>query len=282
MASDAQGAEHYCVKRDRASTEGTGDVASGGHPQRFAMPAGKRRRLQVVLIEGRGFLRECLARSLGNHLPGEIAAFASVKDWLTPSPRCEASLVILSIGTERVGQDRARRELSTLFSAIPDVPVIVLSDQDDLSAAIDAVGGGAKGYLSTNTAFPVAMGAVHFVQAGGTYLPAEYLHAVRNSSANTAAAASGEGLTSREFAVVQAIRKGKSNKLIAYDLNMCESTVKVHVRHIMKKLHARNRTEVAIKAASLSPSAQLPALPRERGPIHQQYDALVPSSIAVL
>ena len=51
--------------------------------------------------------------------------------------------------------------------------------------------------------------------------------------------------TSRQAAVVEALRKGKANKIIAYELNMCESTVKVHVRSIMKKLKARNRTEVA-------------------------------------
>ncbi|MGU3537814.1 LuxR C-terminal-related transcriptional regulator, partial [Methylobacterium sp. A54F] len=43
----------------------------------------------------------------------------------------------------------------------------------------------------------------------------------------------------------RALRKGTPNKIIAYELNMCESTVKVHVRNIMKKLKAKNRTEVA-------------------------------------
>ena len=55
-------------------------------------------------------------------------------------------------------------------------------------------------------------------------------------------------VTARELAVIRAIQKGKSNKVIAYELNMCESTVKVHVRNIMKKLKAKNRTEVAINA----------------------------------
>jgi hypothetical protein len=41
--------------------------------------------------------------------------------------------------------------------------------------------------------------------------------------------------------------KGHSNKLIAYELQMCESTVKVHIRHIMKKLKANNRTQVVLR-----------------------------------
>src|SRR4029077_7890607 len=64
-------------------------------------------------------------------------------------------------------------------------------------------------------------------------------------------------VASRELAVVRAIQQGKSNKVIAYHLNMRESTVKVHIRHIMKKLKAKNRTDVAIKARtvlSLTPS----------------------------
>ena len=58
-------------------------------------------------------------------------------------------------------------------------------------------------------------------------------------------------VTARELAVVRAIQHGKSNKVIAYELGMCESTVKVHVRRIMKKLNAKNRTEVAIKTSEL-------------------------------
>ena len=59
------------------------------------------------------------------------------------------------------------------------------------------------------------------------------------------------GVTARELAVVRAIQHGKSNKVIAYELGMCESTVKVHVRRVMKKLKAKNRTEVAIKSSEL-------------------------------
>jgi len=53
--------------------------------------------------------------------------------------------------------------------------------------------------------------------------------------------------TLRQAEVVQALRKGKANKIIAYELNLRESTVKVHIRNIMKKLKATNRTEVAYK-----------------------------------
>ena len=59
--------------------------------------------------------------------------------------------------------------------------------------------------------------------------------------------------TMRQAEVVQALRKGKANKIIAYELNLRESTVKVHIRNIMKKLKATNRTEVAYKINDLFP-----------------------------
>jgi DNA-binding NarL/FixJ family response regulator len=52
-------------------------------------------------------------------------------------------------------------------------------------------------------------------------------------------------LTAREIEVLNGLRQGKSNKVIAYELNISISTVKIYVRNIMKKLKATNRTQVA-------------------------------------
>ena len=60
-----------------------------------------------------------------------------------------------------------------------------------------------------------------------------------------------EGPDQQARVPVEALRRGKANKIIAYELKMRESTVKVHVRNIMKKLHATNRTEVAFMAHRL-------------------------------
>ena len=50
------------------------------------------------------------------------------------------------------------------------------------------------------------------------------------------------------MAVIRALQQGKSNKVIAYELNICESTLKVHVRNLMQKMKAKNRTDLAMKA----------------------------------
>jgi DNA-binding NarL/FixJ family response regulator len=86
---------------------------------------------------------------------------------------------------------------------------------------------------------------MHLVNAGGTYVPASSLVAAHQSSQEPGTSKRLGIFTVRQAAVVEALRKGKANKIIAYELNMRESTVKVHVRSIMKKLKAKNRTEVA-------------------------------------
>ena len=65
-------------------------------------------------------------------------------------------------------------------------------------------------------------------------------------------APSGDGrFTARQVAVANALWRGKSNKVIAYELSMSESTVKVHIRNIMKKVQATNRTEAAFKLSAV-------------------------------
>jgi DNA-binding NarL/FixJ family response regulator len=126
----------------------------------------------------------------------------------------------------------------------------VLSESERISNIQQVIGSGASGYIPANIGLNVAMRAMQLVAAGGIYLPAGIL-----SGFGQAAQPDNEFVkeserpkstfTSKQMAVIEALRRGKANKIIAYELNMCESTVKVHVRNVMKKLRAKNRTEVA-------------------------------------
>ncbi len=64
-------------------------------------------------------------------------------------------------------------------------------------------------------------------------------------------AGSPPSFTPREIEVIDALRRGRSNKVIADDLKLSENTVKVHVRHIMRKLRATNRTQAALRSQLL-------------------------------
>jgi DNA-binding NarL/FixJ family response regulator len=96
--------------------------------------------------------------------------------------------------------------------------------------------------------YHLAVEAVRFVEAGGTFVPAGNVLGGRDRHKRPAGASA---LTERQMKVVEAVGHGFANKQIAHKLKMSENTVKVHLRHIMKKLNVRNRTEIAIVTRSL-------------------------------
>jgi len=99
---------------------------------------------------------------------------------------------------------------------------------------------------------------MHLVEAGGTFAPATSLISWKRMG-DSATPQSGhlkELFTARQAAVLGALRQGKANKQIAYELNMREGTVKVHIRNIMRKLKAKNRTEVAVLANGMFTNAE--------------------------
>jgi DNA-binding NarL/FixJ family response regulator len=138
-------------------------------------------------------------------------------------------------------------EMLALCATNERMSTVLISDNDDADEIIGAISDGVKGYIVTSVSLKVAIEAMRLVKAGGTYIPASSLMGGRNLSlCDDGNADSRERFTPRQMAVLEEIKKGKANKLIAYDLNMKESTVKVHVRNIMRKVGATNRTEVAV------------------------------------
>jgi DNA-binding NarL/FixJ family response regulator len=208
----------------------------------------------IAVIESRTFLGECIRRSARLALPLPIITYSTVFE--LEQQHSPASPEIVIVSSTEAGSEAVFNTLTKLLELFPGIPVIVLADKTDPELALAAISHGARGYIPFTMEFDIAVEAVRFVLVGGTYVPMECMLATSRSGIAYAPPSPSVGaVTSRELAVVRAIQQGKSNKVMAYDLNMCESTVKVHVRNIMKKLKAKNRTEVAIKAqAVLSPT----------------------------
>ena len=153
-----------------------------------------------AIIEKRNFLRECLARSLSSCSTIAVESFSSVDEVLNSSGSLEASLMILSV--VRLSEGEATQELISLFQAMPHLPTIVLAHEEDISGALEALGIGAKGYIPASLGFEIAIEAMRFVNAGGTYIPAECLLAARRPSASIARNNAAGTITNRELAVI--------------------------------------------------------------------------------
>jgi DNA-binding NarL/FixJ family response regulator len=213
-----------------------------------AVRVAKEVRSSTVVIDRRVLIRDCLVRCLKDSKRNDvILSFSTVEEWLKGGAHAAQGAVIVLCTAERT-EAEVDRDVALLAQAGTDVSIVILSDREDADIVLDALDKGARGYVTTSMTFDVAVQAIRLVQAGGTFVPARSLIASRDSIGKLLAAPEKprSGLfTPRQMTVVEALRQGKANKIIAYELNMCESTVKVHVRNIMKKLHAKNRTEVA-------------------------------------
>jgi two-component system nitrate/nitrite response regulator NarL len=128
------------------------------------------------------------------------------------------------------------------------VIMLTVSDQtDDLVAAFRA---GADGYLLKDMEPEDLMTHLSEAAQGKVTITPRLAHVLATSLREMSRPHSpaDAGLTEQESRVLDLIADGKSNKLIARELDIAESTVKVHVKHLLKKLNLRSRVEAAVWA----------------------------------
>ncbi len=160
-------------------------------------------------------------------------------------------------------KDDSLAEIATRIAALkvrrPDVNFAVLSHIEEVESILKVLSLGARGYIPTTLPLRVVVQALRLIIAGGIFVPSTSLLAL-SSGQGFAAPKAGvpEGLlNAREYLVAMALRKGTPNKTIAGELGLAESTVKLLVRSVMRKLKAKNRTEVAYLTNSMFINSEL-------------------------
>jgi DNA-binding NarL/FixJ family response regulator len=223
-------------------------------------PARKKLRVSIVLIDSKPLTRRSIGELLAKAFPEyEMVAVSTCEELLESKGGRIGSpnLVLVYIRSAGLASISVQSALELLRVRLPDAPAVVLSDRDDSVEVNLALSHGVRGYIPTSFDYDVAVAALRLISAGGIFVPAD---ALRTATAKRADHLDGErqerrpdelDLTPRELSVVDLLREGKPNKLIAAQLEMQESTVKVHVRNILKKLHAANRTHAASVANRL-------------------------------
>lgn len=218
--------------------------------------------LKIAMVNGCRIFRDSLEHALRDEASRiELLSFASTEDLLAEAGPGNYGIVLLYIGSRKTRDAGVSAEISALVSRLA-APLAVLADGDEIDDIKTAIDAGARGYIVTSMPLAAAVEALHMVRAGGMFIPASCITSYRSPEAvmDRETRCEAEAVfTSRQAAVVRALRQGMANKRIAYELNMRESTVKVHVRNIMRKLNARNRTEVAFRTNALFANEDLSA-----------------------
>jgi DNA-binding NarL/FixJ family response regulator len=226
--------------------------------------------IKIVIADRRTLLRQSLAKALA-------VAWSDVSFRTVDTQSVEALIeeddvgaAILFSGRGLAENGELRDDLRRIRSASPVIPILIVTDSVEAADVAIAIRSGAKGYLASDVALEVLIQSLRLMMIGGTAFPAIELAdgpfnginsnaPLPSMAGNHEASTSPIGLfTPKEREVLSKLAEGKPNKIIAYDLNICETTVKVHMRHIMSKLGVTNRTHAAVLASEMLSSFEPP------------------------
>ena len=205
--------------------------------------------VRVLLVDDDDLMRAGLTAVLSSD--ETIAVVGEAPDGRAAVERAielRPDVVLMDVRMPGLDGIAATREL---LSVSPDVRVVVLTtfEQDDY--IFGALSAGASGFLLKRTRPEELIAAIHTVAAGDSLLSPSVTRTVIQRLAgqpapDAAAEVSLDELTARERDVLELIARGLSNSEIATALVIEESTVKTHVRHILRKLRLRDRVQAVI------------------------------------
>ena len=213
-----------------------------------------------------------------NLLQRELTGFEIVEmattsglSWLSGR---DIRLIALNIGDQEIADPAVEVSLAFLAEFCPKASVALLSNRDDEVTISAAMQRGVRGFFPISIPVEVAIAGLRLVLAGGVYRPlpivgrngassptviSEHLHVPEPSDIHDGNGATQllperamVDLTPREQHVLEALKLGLPNKLIAVRLNLSENTIKMHIQRIMRKCSAHKSHR---GGASLEPAA---------------------------
>ena len=143
--------------------------------------------------------------------------------------------------------------LLKLRLSFPETPVVIISALEEKRLVDEAIVLGAAGFIPKSTPRQEIVAGLRKVAAGDVYLPSHLAgHSSRAApNGETEIAQKLATLTAQQLRVLQLLGTGKLNKEIAYELDIAETTVKVHVSAILQKLNVYSRTQAVVLAGRL-------------------------------
>jgi DNA-binding NarL/FixJ family response regulator len=136
--------------------------------------------------------------------------------------------------------------LVLLRGQYPQVPVVMVSAQEEAAVVVKSREFGASGFIPKSSSLEVIQKAVRTVLDGDVWWPPQVNESISVSPEAKAASEGLASLTPQQFRVLTMVCEGLLNKQIAYELSVSEATIKAHVTAIFRKLNVRTRTQAAL------------------------------------
>jgi DNA-binding NarL/FixJ family response regulator len=154
--------------------------------------------------------------------------------------------------------------LITLRNEAPTIPVVIVSAEEEKQVVLQAITYGAVGFITKSSPRAQMTEAIQQILNGNVYLPSDIIRSGKEAASrrrrndeNPISPELLNSLTRRQLLVLERMSKGESNKQIAYNLNIAETTVKAHVSAILRKLSVHNRVQAILSASDVDFSEYL-------------------------
>lgn len=176
-----------------------------------------------------------------------VGEASSGREGLKLARELAPDMVLLDLNMKEMNGLEVLREIKSWDT---DTRVVMLTVSDEASDLVAALRGGADGYLLKEMEPEDLLAKLHDAASGKFSLTERLTRLLAHSLRADALPRDPDqaGLTEQETRILEQIAQGKSNKLIARELNIADSTVKVHVKHLLRKLNLRSRVEAAVWA----------------------------------
>jgi DNA-binding NarL/FixJ family response regulator len=189
--------------------------------------------IRILAVDDHAMLLEGIAALLANQPDMKLVAEASTgREAVEQFRKHRPDLTLMDLQMPDMGGIEA---MVAICSEFPEARIIVLTTYKGDVQVLRALKAGARAYLLKSLLRKELLDTIRAVHAGQKRIPPEV-------AAQLADHAIEDTLTSREIDVLRLIAGGNANKLIADQLSITEDTVKVHVKNILSKLGASDRT----------------------------------------
>jgi two-component system nitrate/nitrite response regulator NarL len=203
--------------------------------------------IRIVVVDDHTLFRRGIIALLSQEsdfaVVGEAAdGFEGIRTVLAQRP----DVVLLDLNMPGISGVEA---LGGILKQAPDTHVVMLTVSEDAEDLVAALRGGALGYLLKNIDGEFLVRSIRRAAEGESAISPEMTgKLVRQVRTASGAGARPDVLSPREREILQHVAKGASNKEIARALDLAESTVKIHVQHILRKLELTSRVQAAVWA----------------------------------
>lgn len=197
------------------------------------------RRIRVLSVDDHLLLREGLAAVLeGQPDMTLVGQAANGREGIEMFRQHRPDVTLMDL---RMPDMSGIKAIAAIRAEFPAARIIVLTTYPGDVQAVEALRAGAAGYLLKNMLRKELLETIRAIHCGKRHVDPEIAMDIAEHSAD-------DVLTEREVEVLRRVAGGKSNKLIAAELTISESTVKAHLKSILPKLDASGRTHAVMIA----------------------------------